>query len=106
MSQKRPHVSISLREKLEIIEAAKTEKNHSELARRFNKPRQTIVDILNKEDSILQGIDHGFGPKRKRMRTSKFSEMEKQLLNWFASTTSKNVPVTDHLMQVSPFCLM
>ena len=70
-------IDFTLKEKKEIIDAAKKEPNQSKLAREMSKKwgievkRTTVKGILSKKEAIEAAIRAGIPSKRKKLKTAK-----------------------------------
>ena len=101
LSQKRKRTEFTLKEKKEIIDAAKKEPNQSKLAREMNKKwgievkRTTVKGILNKKNAIRAGIPS----KRKKLKPAKYSELDKGVLIWLKQAREQNLPVGSDLIK-------
>ena len=104
-SQKRKRTDFTLKEKKEIIDAAKKEPNQSKLARKMSKKwgievkRTTVKGILSKKDAIEAAIRAGIPSKRKKLKPAKHSELDKGVLIWLKQAREQNLPVVGDLIK-------
>jgi len=92
MSGKRKLNSLSFKEKRDLIELfEKSNVSKTAFAKEHNIPRTTLNDILASK-KILEEAD--CKDKRKRMRRSKFDEIEEVLVRWLKHARSQNVPIS------------
>jgi len=100
-SRKRKRQTISLSEKQEIIEAAKT-RTPAQLAKHFNDKykEDTIRKIVNSKDKIEKAIDDGADGKQAFSRAVKFPKLEEALLKWLKDVRSENVAVDGPMLKV------
>ena len=91
-SRKRKRQTISLAEKQEIIEAAKS-RTPAQVVSHFNKKYKdsAIRGII--KDKIEKAIDDGADGKQAFSRAVKFPKLEEELLNWLKDVRSENVAV-------------
>jgi len=101
--QKRKRQTISLEDKLAIIDAAADVKTIPALAKNFNNryPESTLKTILGSKDKIQQAIDDGASGKRSNLKSGKHPNLEEALLKWLKDVRSENVPVDGSLLKVS-----
>ena len=82
---------ISLAEKYQaIMEMEKGNRTQKELAEMFNVPQSTFSTWLRNAESIKQGLTK-FDPKRARMRTGSFVQLETELFKWCTAMRDENV---------------
>ena len=81
-TQKRKPTGSTLKEKKEMIDAAKKEPNQSKLAREIRKKwgievkRTTIKGILSKKDAIEAAIKAGIPSKRMKLKPAQNSKLD------------------------------
>lgn len=93
MANKRKLNAISIEVKKQIIEeVGKNLKKKKEIANEFGIPSSTLSTILKNKAAILQKFDDGLG-KRKKLKDSEFSDMERCLMMWITQCRSQNVPL-------------
>ena len=104
-SQKRKRTDFTLKEKKEIIDAAKKEPNQSKLAREMSKKwgievkRTTVKRILSKKDAIEAAIRAGIPSKRKKLKPAKHSELDEGVLIWLKQAREQNLPIVGDLIK-------
>ena len=104
-SQKRKQTDFTLKEKKEIIGAAKKEPNQSKLAREMSKKwgievkRTTVKGILSKKDAIEAAIRAGIPSKRKKLKPAKHLELDEGVLIWLKQAREQNLPVVGDLIK-------
>ena len=101
-TRKRKRQTISLAEKHEIIEAAKT-RTPAQLFSHFNNKYgdSTIRTILSSKDKIDKAIDDGANGKQAFSRAVKFPKLEEALFKWLKDVRSENVAVDGPMLKVS-----
>jgi hypothetical protein len=88
-----------------IIEAEKTEPNHSELAREFSKKwgfevkRPTVISILSAKESIEAAINAGARAKRKKLPLSYEPKLDDAVLKWLKQARSQNLQISGDLIR-------
>lgn len=104
--QKRKRTELTLEQKKKIIDAAKTEPNQTELARRFTKEwgfeikRTTVIGILGMKESIEAAIEAGIPSKRKKLTQAHDPKLDEAVLKWFKQARSQNLPISGDLLKV------
>lgn len=92
MPGKRKLTSLSLKEKRNLIELFQNSTvTKTAFAKEHNIPRSTLNDILSLKENIEKAE---FKNDRKRMRKSKFDEIEEILVRWLKYARSQNVPIS------------
>ena len=104
-TQKRTRINFTLKEKKEIIEAAKKEPNQSKLAREMSKKmgvevkRTTVKGILNKKDAIEAAIKAGAPSKRMKLTQAHNPNLDKGVLMWLKQARGQNLPISGDLIK-------
>lgn len=73
-------------------------KNQSALAVTHNISRTTVQSILKNADKIVQEYDNGKNCEYKRLKSYKFEEIEKPLLDYFRIARKNNQPISGELL--------
>ncbi|EEC10789.1 hypothetical protein IscW_ISCW008259, partial [Ixodes scapularis] len=95
-----PHASmtskrkrISLKEKLEIIQAVDRGKKQSAVADTFGLSKQTVNTIMKNKEAVLgKQVMGDLQPKKFRLRDATFPEVEDALLIWLRDARSRDIP--------------
>ena len=96
MASKRKNVSIET--KIQALqELTSGVKSKSQVAKEYGVPPSTLSTWIKNKDTILQ-TDTG-APRRKRVRTSKHSDVESALILWFKDKRSQNIPLSGPMLQ-------
>jgi hypothetical protein len=95
MSQKR--VSLSLKEKVDIIRDIEANGNISAVSTRLNKSRTTVQAIWLKKQDILDSYSKTNG-NFKKSRKTEFSEMDEALYEWFKIQRNRNIPLSGPIL--------
>ena len=96
---KQARKNLTLNEKKQIIEAASDNVTQTELAKRFEVPRTTIIGIIKSKEMIQNAIESGNASKRIRIKSSRNEELEQAILIWFKQVRSQNISVIGQLLQ-------
>lgn len=92
MSGKRKLISLSIKEKKDVIALfEKSNVSKTAFAKEHHIPRTTLNDILSSKQVIEEADCEG---KRKRIRKSKFDEIEDVLVRWLKHARAQNVPIS------------
>ena len=103
--QKRKRTDFTLKQKKEIIDAAKKEPNQSKLAREMSKKwgievnRTTVKGIISKKDAIEAAIKAGVPSKRMKLKPSHHSKLDDGVLMWLKQARGQNLPVCGDLIK-------
>lgn len=90
----------SLEEKLSILEDVNSGRKKVEVAKKFGISKSTLSGILKDSKKLeQQAKTAGFDPKRRRMRTAQYDDIDKATLSWLEDVRSKNIPVTGPLLR-------
>ena len=104
-TKKRKRTDFTLKEKKEIIDAAKKEPNQSKVAREMSKKwgievkRTTIMGILSKKDAIGTAIKGGIQSKRMKLKPAQHSKLDDGMLIWLKQARGQNLPVRGNLIK-------
>jgi Tc5 transposase DNA-binding domain./CENP-B N-terminal DNA-binding domain. len=98
---KRSRRSVSLEIKYKIIKLADSGESNTEIARKLDIPRTTVVSIMKDKARILEEVK-GQAPMQAkciRQRAGLIAEMEKLLIVWLDDQTHCQVRVTPSVIQ-------
>ena len=101
MAPKRPHHTLTLKEKCDILNTIEKGGGVREIARKFNIPKSTVYDIKMNRKKIQNYVSrtfHGVG-KRKVMRKSENPKVEKALYTWFLQQRDNHVPISSEILR-------
>ena len=84
MSKRNKYKSISLHDKYEIIKMVKSKVKYSDIMMKYNiKHASTISNIVKSREKIISKFENGqLDSSRKKMRSAKFPELEKALIQF------------------------
>ncbi|GBP11122.1 Tigger transposable element-derived protein 6 [Eumeta japonica] len=91
---KRKLKTLSLAEKLEVLQAAKSCKKEKDVAEQFGLPMSTLSTIIKNESDIMKKIQNGQSLSCKRQRIAEFPGLEECSLKWFEQCRSQNISVS------------
>lgn len=100
MSVKKP-ICLQLKDKADILDSLKKGTSVTSLAKKYNVAKSTICSIKKKKESILTCVNNTYqGPgKRRTLKSSEFSAMEKSLYHWFIRMRNRNWPVSGLMLK-------
>lgn len=101
MTSKRKHVTLDLRQKLEVLDKLNRGSSQKAIAAEYNVGRATIYDIKKKEDVIRQyasQMESELG-QRKAMRKSENEELDAAVYRWFIQQRSKGIPISGPIIK-------
>lgn len=99
MSVKRKLKTLSLAEKLQVLEAVKICQKKTDVAKQFDIPLSTLSTIIKNEKDILKKVESGQSLSCKRQRISEFPGLEECLLKWFKQCRDENISISGPLLQ-------
>jgi len=89
----------SLEFKMAMIEETKNMSN-LEVERKYKLPHDTVSRFVRNKKAIQKAIDNGLSPETKKIKKSKFPELEIRLLHWFSAMRNRFVAVSGDLLKV------
>lgn len=104
-AQKRKRTNFTLKEKIEIVNAAKKEPNQSKLAREISKKwgvevkRTTVKSILSKKNAIEAAIKVGVPSKSMKLRPAHDPKLDAGVLMWLKQARGQSLPVSGDLIK-------
>ena len=93
--------SITLKEKIQLINSEDEAKNKSDLARRFVLNRETVRNILQQKEDIMKAAEDGINLQRSHLKKAANEELDEAVFTWAKRMRSQNLPITGQLMKVS-----
>ncbi|XP_037518472.1 tigger transposable element-derived protein 4-like [Rhipicephalus sanguineus] len=90
---------LSFEEKFAIVNAVSADEKKKEVAARFNIPASSLSTILSAKDSIREAAESGTGSKKKRLKKSTYTYVDKAVFTWFLDTRARNVPISGAILQ-------
>lgn len=91
--------SLTLEKKVALIkEVEKGGRTKSSIAQEFGIPLSTLSTVLKNKQKVLDGFQQSFSSQRKRVRGSKFPDVEAALMVWLRNARAANLPVTTSIM--------
>ncbi len=92
--------SLTLYDKLEIIKAVESGHKRSYVARQYGISKSSISDVIKKKQKIVEAFEvSNVSPKRKRLRTSLYVDVEEAILLWLKQARALNIPITGPAIQ-------
>ncbi|NXO03111.1 TIGD4 protein, partial [Rhinopomastus cyanomelas] len=93
--------SVSIEEKLDIISAVESGKKKAEVAAKFGIKRNSLSSIMKNKDKVLEAFESlRFDPKRKRLRTAFYADLEEALVKWYRLAQCLAVPVNGPMLRL------
>lgn len=96
MSNKRKH--FTLEQKIKIVNEVNEGAQKSEVCRKYGLALSTLSTFLKSKDSLIAAFESSC-TKRKRLRTTDKTDLDKALLDWFKLQRSLNVPISGQILQ-------
>ncbi|XP_072141997.1 tigger transposable element-derived protein 6-like [Dermacentor andersoni] len=90
---------LSFEDKLAILNAVSAGEKKKDVATRFSIPASTLSTILSAEHSIRNAVESGTSSKKKRLKLSTYTDVDKAVFTWFLDTRARNVPISGAILQ-------
>ncbi|XP_072141606.1 tigger transposable element-derived protein 4-like [Dermacentor andersoni] len=99
MSRPKQCKSLTLEKKVSLIkEVDKAGRSKTSIAKEFGIPLSTLLTVLKNRQKVFDGFEQSFSSERKRIRASKFPDVEAALMLWLRNVRAANLPVTTQMM--------
>ncbi|KAM9678556.1 tigger transposable element-derived protein 4 [Trichechus inunguis] len=93
--------SLSIEEKVDIINAVESGKKKAEIAAEYGIKKNSLSSIMKNKDKVLEAFESlRFDPKRKRLRTAFYTDLEEALMRWYRIAQCLNVPVNGPMLRL------
>ncbi|NXP78090.1 TIGD4 protein, partial [Ramphastos sulfuratus] len=93
--------SISIQEKIDIISAVESGKKKADIAAKYGIKRNSLSSIMKNKEKVLEAFESlRFDPKRKRLRTAFYTDLEEALVKWYRIAQCLNVPVNGPMLRL------
>ncbi|NP_001386691.1 tigger transposable element-derived protein 4 [Rattus norvegicus] len=93
--------SLSIEEKIDIINAVESGKKKAEIAAEYGIKKNSLSSIMKNKDKVLEAFESlRFDPKRKRLRTAFYTDLEEALMRWYRIAQCLNVPVNGPMLRL------
>ncbi|XP_075469458.1 tigger transposable element-derived protein 4 [Ascaphus truei] len=81
---KKTKKTLSIEQKIHIINAVESGKKKSDIAAKYDIQMNTLSNIMKNKDKVLEAHESfKFDPKRKRLRTAFYKDLEEALIKWY-----------------------
>ena len=84
-------IRLEMKDKIAIIDKLKKGVKRKLIADEYGVDVSTLSKLLKKSEQVEQAMGEGLNADNKSMKTAKWPDIEKQLVEWINSTTSKNI---------------
>ncbi|XP_065692179.1 tigger transposable element-derived protein 4 [Patagioenas fasciata] len=93
--------SISIEEKIDIISAVESGTKKADIAAKYGIKKNSLSSIMKNKEKVLEAFESlRFDPKRKRLRTAFYSDLEEALVKWYRIAQCLNVPVNGPMLRL------
>lgn len=95
MTSKRKHITLSIKDKVDIIKSLESGTTVTALAKEYNVGKATICNIKQNKGKIVDHVAASYvsGKKRKTLKLSAFPMVDKAVYTWFLQERSKGKQV-------------
>ncbi|XP_074083532.1 tigger transposable element-derived protein 4 isoform X1 [Macrotis lagotis] len=101
LPEPRKKKSLSIEEKIDIINAVESGKKKAEIAAKYGIKKNSLSSIMKNKDKVLEAFESlKFDPKRKRLRTAFYTDLEEALMRWYRMAQCLNVPVNGPMLRL------
>ena len=87
-------IRLELKDKVAIIDKLKKGVKRKLIADEYGVDVSTLSKLLKKSEQVEQALGEGCSADNKSMKTAKRPDIEKQMVEWINSTTSKNITIS------------
>lgn len=91
--------AISLSEKLSIIEKVKRGEKKKDVAEKFSVSFSTLSTILKNEVKILKFAEASSNRSQKKLRKTKYGDVDKAMLKWVQINRKRNLPLSGSIIK-------
>ncbi|NXE18629.1 TIGD4 protein, partial [Ardeotis kori] len=93
--------SISIEEKMDIISAVESGKKKADIAAKYGIKKNSLSSIMKNKEKVLEAFESlRFDPKRKRLRTAFYTDLEEALIKWYRIAQCLNLPVNGSMLRL------
>ncbi|NXS99887.1 TIGD4 protein, partial [Jacana jacana] len=93
--------SISIEDKIDIISAVESGKKKADIAAKYGIKKNSLSSIMKNKEKVLEAFESlRFDPKRKRLRTAFYADLEEALMKWYRMAQCLNVPVNGPMLRL------
>ncbi|XP_041251671.1 tigger transposable element-derived protein 4 [Onychostruthus taczanowskii] len=93
--------SITIEEKIDIISAVESGKKKADIAAKYGIKRNSLSSIMKNKEKVLEAFETlRFDPKRKRLRTAFYADLEEALMKWYRIAQCLKVPVNGPMLRL------
>ncbi|XP_062493500.1 tigger transposable element-derived protein 4 [Pezoporus occidentalis] len=93
--------SISIEEKIDIISAVESGEKKADIAAKYGIKKNSLSSIMKNKEKLLEAFESlRFDPKRKRLRTAFYTDLEEALVKWYRIAQCLNMPVNGPMLRL------
>uniref|UniRef100_H2ZVU2 Tigger transposable element derived 4 n=1 Tax=Latimeria chalumnae TaxID=7897 RepID=H2ZVU2_LATCH len=93
--------SLSIEEKVDIISSVERGRKKAEIAAEYGIKKNSLSSIMKNKKKILDAYESlRFDPRRKRLRTASYTDLEEALIRWYQIARCLNVPVNGPMLRL------
>lgn len=100
MNSKRKHVTLSLKQKCEILDKLECGESVTKIAKDYGVGKSTVCDINKKKSEIRAVVSKSYSgvSKRKTLKLGGHPEVEESLYMWFLQQRSRGCPISGDIL--------
>lgn len=93
--------SLSIKEKIDIITALESGMKKSDIVAKYGIKKNSLSSVMKSKDRVLEAFESlQFDPKRKRLRTAFYSDLEEALVKWYRMMQGLNVTISGPVLRL------
>nr|XP_056711023.1 tigger transposable element-derived protein 4 [Euleptes europaea] len=93
--------SLSIKDKIDIMTAVESGMKKSDIAAKYGIKKSYLSSIMKSKDRVLEAFGSlQFDPKRKRLRTALYTDLEEALVKWYRMAQGLNVTISRPMLRL------
>ncbi|XP_077158514.1 tigger transposable element-derived protein 4 [Paroedura picta] len=97
----RKKTSLSIKDKIDIMAAVESGMKKSDIVAKYGIKKNSLSSIMKSKDRVLEAFESlQFDPKRKRLRTAFYTDLEEALVKWYRMLWGLNVTISGPMLRL------
>ncbi|XP_015264516.1 PREDICTED: tigger transposable element-derived protein 4 [Gekko japonicus] len=93
--------SLSIKDKIDIMTAMESGMKKSDIVAKYGIKKNSLSSIMKSKDRVLEAFESlQFDPKRKRLRTAFYTDLEEALVKWYRMVRGLNVTISGPMLRL------